>query len=57
MPRSIPNLKFLASPIPDLRKGFKIKNFPLGTDHALFVDILLRVRWDGTCHDLSVYRI
>jgi len=40
LPRSIctSNLKFLASPVPDLWKGFKIQNF--GPDHAPFGDFV-----------------
>jgi len=40
LPRSVrvPNLKFLASLIPDLRKGFKIQFLVPGPDHALFGD-------------------
>jgi len=38
LPRSIsiPNLKFLASLIPNLWKGLKLKNWPLNPDHAPF---------------------
>jgi len=49
LPRSIrtPNLTFLAFPIPDLRKGFKIfKNWLLDPDQAHFGGNLSLIRWD-----------
>ena len=41
---SIPNLKFLALVVPNLRKGFKILKFC--PDHALVAGILSSMRWN-----------
>jgi len=48
LPKYIPNLKFLASPVSNLRKGlynYK-KNLPMDPYHATFGGILSSVRWD-----------
>jgi len=54
---SLPNLKFLASPVPNLRSGvYNLKIPPLDPDHATFVDILSPVSGDLPSSISTVYR-